>query len=281
LTEELAYESAFTPPSGSAVARQNSGFWYAPSRLIAAAFICIAGAFFYASGYACTQIQSSSDSNVAEYHYDEASGDWVLVDEWYDEEVLDYEPQSGDYYQVIDSEGIWLLYTSIEDDGSGGGGSGGPGGPPGGTDPQGSPTEVAFDSGFFGMTCGEEPIEIPGMTVTGSSVGWGAGTAIGMMFMYQSGGGGGAGPVRVGYIVISASDWVKLAEGIHELTVLAALKDIETFREIGDHYPYPQGSLINWAQAQVNWNDYGAADSSLSDEQVLQNFIDGIEGGDG
>jgi len=38
----------------------------------------------------------------------------------------------------------------------------------------------------------------------------------------------------------------------------------------------PQGSLIPWQLAQVNWNLYGADNPSLSTEDIWSNFVDAM-----
>ena len=99
---------------------------------------------------------------------------------------------------------------------------------------------------------------------------------------YGNGGGGGTlgSVVRIGTILISVDDWIKVAEAaghLGELTVEWGKKDIDRFRETGGlHVVNPQFSLIPWQDAQVNWNLYGANDSSLSTDQIWSNFVDAM-----
>lgn len=65
------------------------------------------------------------------------------------------------------------------------------------------------------------------------------------------------------------------------ITYEAAILDIQYWRQTGMHYPHSQGSAINWAEAEIDWGLYGANDLSLTPQQVLQNFIDAMEGGGG
>ncbi|MEM8814669.1 MAG: DUF6531 domain-containing protein [Pseudomonadota bacterium] len=58
-------------------------------------------------------------------------------------------------------------------------------------------------------------------------------------------------------------------------TVKWAIKDIETYRQTGGlHVPSAQGSVIPWQTVQVDWDEYGASDSSLTPAQVLENLYD-------
>jgi hypothetical protein len=59
------------------------------------------------------------------------------------------------------------------------------------------------------------------------------------------------------------------------------MQDVAYFRAIGGHLPHTPGSLINWAQAQVNWDLYGAANPSLSNQQVVSNLVQELLGGGG
>jgi hypothetical protein len=79
---------------------------------------------------------------------------------------------------------------------------------------------------------------------------------------------------RIGAIVVTSENYAQLAQRLHSLTYQWALRDIETFRQTGLHVTNPQGSLIPWQQAQVDWSQFGANNSNVSNEQVLQNFIE-------
>lgn len=66
---------------------------------------------------------------------------------------------------------------------------------------------------------------------------------------------------------------VQLAEMLGDLNGLAfeaAIKDIQYWREIGLHHPHLI-SPINWSS--VNWDDHGAQNASLSNQDVLWNFV--------
>jgi len=154
-----------------------------------------------------------------------------------------------------------------------------PGQPPG---PPGPPT----DPYSVGVQCDDDDdpgTDLPRLTV--SSTPWSPGGGSGTAYVYQTGGGAAAGPVRLGKIVVSANAWLELAEGaagVANLTYEAAILDINFWRQSGGmHYPHSQGSLINWAKAEVDWGLYGGNDPSLTPQQVLQNFINAIEGGGG
>lgn len=92
---------------------------------------------------------------------------------------------------------------------------------------------------------------------------------------------GGTEFVRVGKIVVDAETWAEVLAGIAENTIQAAKLDITHFRIHGLHYPYPQSSSISWQQAQVNWNNYGAANSALTVDQVFQNFVNSVNSSGG
>lgn len=97
----------------------------------------------------------------------------------------------------------------------------------------------------------------------------------------SGGGGGGGGLISIGNIVITAQTLAQFAADTTNLKFIAAVRDVEYFRLIGGHLPHTPGSLINWAQAQVNWNLYGAANLSLSNQQVVSNPVQSLLGGGG
>lgn len=91
----------------------------------------------------------------------------------------------------------------------------------------------------------------------------------------EGGGGGrtGAFMVRIGQTAETSVNWARVAQGLHSNTVTIGMRDISYFRTVGGHIPHSGGSLINWSEAQVNWNQFGAGDPSLSDAQVWENFV--------
>jgi hypothetical protein len=95
------------------------------------------------------------------------------------------------------------------------------------------------------------------------------------------GGGGGGAMVQVGNILISAYNWAQFAVNLHSLTWNWAQADVERFRLAGLHVANPQGSLIPWQNAMINWNLFGANDPDLSAQQVVQNFVNAMSGGGG
>lgn len=224
---------------------------------------------------ACETIYSIG-GNTAKYDYNSTSGEWELVSTWSDSAALDYVPQPGDQYEVFESQGMWVLYVNDQTY-SPPGQSPNPPTPP--TDPYG--IEPQCDDGDED----DESTSLPRLTISGTSIAWSGGGGSGTAHVYQMGGGASAGPVRLGKIVVSASAWLDLAEGaagVATITFEAAILDIQWWRQTGGmHYPHSQGSMINWAKAEVNWGLYGANDPSLTPQQVLQNFIQAIEGGGG
>lgn len=95
-----------------------------------------------------------------------------------------------------------------------------------------------------------------------------------------SGGGSSIGTgARIGSIFVSLDTWIDIINGLAPLTVDWAKKDIKLFRDFHLHVTNPQGSLIPWQDAQVNWNLYGADNSSLSVDQVWENFATAITRG--
>ena len=65
-----------------------------------------------------------------------------------------------------------------------------------------------------------------------------------------------------------------MAANTANLTFQYAVSDVQRYRNSdGLHLPHTPGSLINWAQAQFPWSNYGANNPNLTNEQVVQNFI--------
>lgn len=214
----------------------------------------------------------SLGANTAQYEYDPATGDWNLVSSWNDPGALDYVPQPGDQWEVFESQGLWVLYVNDQSYSP-------PGQSPTPPDPPTEPYGI-------GTRCdgGGDGTQLPRMTVPGWSIDWSAGGGSGTAHVYQSGGGAAEGPKRLGKILVSAAAWLDLAEGaagVMNITYEAAILDIQYWRQTGMHYPHSQGSAINWAEAEIDWGLYGANDLSLTPQQVLQNFIDAMEGGGG
>lgn len=93
---------------------------------------------------------------------------------------------------------------------------------------------------------------------------------------------GPAGWVLIGRTAISGQTWqtfLQIGFNLQNVTYAAALNDIEHFRRHGLHHPHAPMSLINWNRAEVNWNDYGAANETLTREEVFQRFYLHIEYG--
>lgn len=85
---------------------------------------------------------------------------------------------------------------------------------------------------------------------------------------------------RVGSSVVNAKNWGEVAAGIHNLTISWGLRDIQYFRAVGGHVVSPIGSLINYGEAQINWNNYGA-NTGISDQQVWDNFVNDVSNNGG
>ncbi|ALO36201.1 hypothetical protein CMT41_16785 [Colwellia sp. MT41] len=65
-----------------------------------------------------------------------------------------------------------------------------------------------------------------------------------------------------------------ISAGILKNTLLLGLRDIEYFQQVNMHIVSAQGSVIAWQNLRIDWNQYGARNSTP--EQVLQNFINGV-----
>jgi len=126
--------------------------------------------------------------------------------------------------------------------------------------------DVDYNVGFTQTGSGGST-GMPGPGDVGGQTGFGGGGTLG-------------GAVRIGKILISADDWITVAQAagyFGELTVEWGKADIVRFRESnGLHVMNPQFSLIPWQLAQVNWNLYGANNPSLSTEDIWSNFRDAM-----
>ena len=231
---------------------------------------------------------------VVEAQYNPDLGTWEVLDAWSDSEAGAYSPQTGDLVFEDESGNIEIIYIKSSVAGGGGGGGGGDGppiviqgtdGPPIGIQAKnkrsGTRMPVHEDHSDLELTC-LNPITdtVDRILVIGQRTfldfGWLGYIGIGRgSHSGGDGGGGGSGVLRLrlGLIAISASQWAELSASIWNATRMAALNDIERFRQYGDHIPYAPGSVINWANAQVNWNLYGANNPNLSNEDVLANLI--------
>lgn len=271
---------SFTSPSWWASNRRSSALGSRRCSLGLSAIFIMAGALSTLVStplFACeTIIFSSGGANTAQYEYDSASGNWVLVSSWSDPAALDYVPQPGDQYEVFESQGLWVLYVNDQSHAP-------PGQPPDPPNPPGPPTDP-YGAGIQCDDDDDDSTELPRLFISGVSINWSGGGGTGTGYVYNSGGGAAEGPVRLGKIVVSAYAWYELtkgAAGLASITYEAALRDIRYWRDAGIHIPHCQGCLIDWANAEVDWDLYGAGDPNLTPRQVLQNFIDFIEGGGG
>lgn len=86
--------------------------------------------------------------------------------------------------------------------------------------------------------------------------------------------------IPIGKTAIQQNDFLTLAQigvNLQNATWAGALADIQRFRDTdGLHIIHAPGSVIPWQNAQIDWNEYGAADDNLTPEEVLQNFFDEV-----
>lgn len=69
----------------------------------------------------------------------------------------------------------------------------------------------------------------------------------------------------------------ELSASIINLAIHWALADIQRFKDTGGlHIADPKGSFIPWQDAQVDWNQSGAHDPNLSNQDVLANLINAL-----
>ena len=77
--------------------------------------------------------------------------------------------------------------------------------------------------------------------------------------------------------ILNALHLAEVAAGTIDNTLTWGRNDVRTFRQgDGSHVTNPQGSLIPWQHARVDWNLYGAGDPNLSDDEVFNNFLQSI-----
>jgi hypothetical protein len=219
---------------------------------------------------ACETVYSLG-ANTARYEYDHASGRWLLASSWSDPGALDYVPQPGDRYEVSESQGLWVLYVSDQSH------------VPPGQPPNPPPPAPPIDPYAAGVQCDDDDGEggnLPRYSFSIAPPSWSTGGS-GTAYVYSSGGGAAEGPIRLGRIIVSANQWLELAEGAAvtaNITYETAILDIISWRNTGLHVPHAPYSWINWNEAQVDWGLYGANDPNLTPHQVLLNFIAAIEG---
>ena len=121
----------------------------------------------------------------------------------------------------------------------------------------------------------------PGFSQSGSGGSFGGGSGSDGFASDPIGGGGGflGKTIKIRSIVIDAKRFAELMTDIQSLTFKAAVRDVEYYRKTGGgHIPFSQGSAINWSDAQIEWSDFGAENSSLSNARVVNNFVTWVLG---
>jgi len=175
--------------------------------------------------------------------------------------------------------------------------------------------ELRIVSGGWAKEEEDKTVDFPPVNVTpddgwggGWGGGWGPGSGLGDWdppsdWYYGGGGGGGGGDdsqasdqvtnlarllvqltelkvagTNTSSTVFMGIDLANLSLQQLKTAVQDGLRDINYYRSIGDHIPTQYGALP-WQTWAIDWDKYGASDSSLSDEDVFRNWANQGYGG--